>query len=126
MRTLKALSAVLALGVMPPLAFAQQAVAPSKVEIVDKIVAQERAEMQLVRQYSPLVETYIQNLRPDEKRGVALDTDKYFLGRAHFAKGGARTADSQRGQQAQYIRGLAELLLHGVCAERFPANDLSG
>jgi hypothetical protein len=87
MRTLKAWPVVLAFGVMPLAAFGQQAAAPSKVEIVDKIVAQERAEMQLLRQYSPLVETYIQNLRPDKQQGVALDTDKYFLGRAHLAKG---------------------------------------
>src|SRR6266478_3637733 len=87
MRNLKTFSAVLAFGVMPLSASAQQSVAPSKAEIVDKIAAQERAEMQMLRQYSPLVETYIQNLRPDEQRGVALDTDKYFLGRAHLAKG---------------------------------------
>ena len=87
MRILKALSAFLALGVMPLSTCAQQPVASSKVEIVDKIVAQERAEMQLLRQYSPLVETYIQNLRPDKQQGVALDTDKYFLGRARLAKG---------------------------------------
>jgi len=87
MRNLKTFSAVLALGVMPLSASAQQSAASSKAEIVDKIAAQERAEMQLLRQYSPLVETYIQNLRPDEQRGVALDTDKYFLGRAHLAKG---------------------------------------
>ncbi len=87
MRNLKTFSAVLALGVMPLSGSAQQSVASSKAEIVDKIAAQERAEMQMLRQYSPLVETYIQNLRPDEQRGVALDTDKYFLGRAHLAKG---------------------------------------
>src|SRR5882762_2874989 len=87
MRNLKTFSAVLALGVMPLSASAQQSAASSKAEIVDKIAAQERAEMQLLRQYSPLVETYIQNLRPDGQRGVALDTDKYFLGRAHLAKG---------------------------------------
>jgi hypothetical protein len=87
MHTLKALSAVLALGVMPLSAFAQQPVALSKVEIVDKIVAQERAEMRLLRQYSPLVETYIQNRRPGKQQDVVLDTDKYFLGRAHLAKG---------------------------------------
>ncbi len=87
MPNLKTFYMVLALGVMPLSASAQQSVASSKTEIVDKIAAQERAEMQLLRQYSPLVETYIQNLRPDGQRGVALDTDKYFLGRAHLAKG---------------------------------------
>jgi hypothetical protein len=87
MRTLKALSSVLAFGVMPLSAFAQKPPAITKVEIVDRIVAQERAEIQSLRQYSPLVETYIQNFRPGRQQGVELDTDKYFLGRAHLTKG---------------------------------------
>ena len=37
--------------------------------------------------YSPLVETYIQNLRPDKDLGQVPAGDKYFLGRANFAKG---------------------------------------
>src|SRR3984893_18631411 len=84
---LKTLPVVLALGAVPLAAFAQQPTALSKVEIVDKIVAQEQAEMRSLRQYSPLVETYIQNLRPDKQQGQVLDTDKYFFGRANLAKG---------------------------------------
>ena len=84
---LKTLPVVLALGAVPLAAFAQQPTALSKVEIVDKIVAQEQAEVRSLRQYSPLVETYIQNLRPDKQQGQVLDTDKYFFGRAHLAKG---------------------------------------
>jgi hypothetical protein len=87
MRTLRTLPVFLALGAMPLAAFAQQPATSSKAEIVDRIIAQERAEVQSLRQYSPLVETYIQNLRPDKQQGAVLDTDKYFLGRAHLAKG---------------------------------------
>src|ERR1700731_2608335 len=87
MRTLRTLLVFLALGAMPLAAFAQQPATSSKAEIVDRIIAQERAEVQSLRQYSPLVETYIQNLRPDKQQGAVLDTDKYFLGRAHLAKG---------------------------------------
>src|SRR5256885_7501525 len=43
--------------------------------------------MQLLRQYSPLVETYIQSMRPDKDAGTAPDGDKYFLGRAELANG---------------------------------------
>src|ERR1700730_10219060 len=86
MRTLRVLSAVLALGVMPLSVFAQQPVVSSKSGIVDKIVAQERAEMQSLRQYAPLVATYIQNLRPATQQGDALATDTYFLVRADLAK----------------------------------------
>jgi Peptidase family M48 len=85
MRSLKILPAILLLGAMPLAATAQQALTES--EVVDKIVAQEQVEVQLLRQYSPLVETYIQNLRVDKKHGAAPSGDKYFLGRAQLANG---------------------------------------
>ena len=56
-------------------------------EMVDRIVAQEQVEMQLLRQYAPLVETYIQYVRPDKHTGEVPDGDKYFLGRAELAHG---------------------------------------
>src|SRR5262250_2969143 len=56
-------------------------------QAVDKIVAQEQAEVQALRQYSPLVETYIQLVRPDKEMGAVPDGDRYFLGRAELAKG---------------------------------------
>src|SRR6266478_4705579 len=85
MRSLKTVYAILTLTAMPIAATAQQAMTES--EVVDKIVRQEQAEVQLLRQYSPLVETYIQNLRPDKQLGAVPDSDKYFLGRAELAKG---------------------------------------
>src|SRR5438477_2380100 len=45
------------------------------------------AEVGLLRQYSPLVETYIQYLRPDNQTGAAPRGDKYFLGRAALSRG---------------------------------------
>jgi len=71
---------------MPLTAAAQQLTSPSEV-VVDKIVAQEHAEVELLREYSPLVETYIQYLRPVERVGTVPNGDKYFLGRANLAKG---------------------------------------
>src|SRR6266446_2094891 len=85
MRSLKILPAILVLGAMPITAAAQQPATLS--EVVDKIVRQEQAEVQLLRQYSPLVETYIQNIRADKQLGAVPDGDKYFLGRAELAKG---------------------------------------
>jgi hypothetical protein len=85
MRSLKILPAILVLGAMPVPATAQQPATLS--EVVDKVVRQEQVEVQLLRQYSPLVETYIQNLRPDKQLGAVPDGDKYFLGRAELGKG---------------------------------------
>src|SRR5260370_26949306 len=85
MRGSKMLPAILVLSAMPIAATAQQPTTVS--EVVDKIVRQEQAEVQLLRQYSPLVETYIQNIRPDKQLGAVPDGDKYFLGRAELARG---------------------------------------
>ena len=85
MRSLKNLSATLLLVAMPLAATAQQPTTLS--EVVDKIVTQEQVEVQLLRQYSPLVETYVQNLRGDKQLGAVPDGDKYFLGRAELANG---------------------------------------
>src|SRR6266566_2044005 len=66
MRVWTIVGAVLILSVMPLRATAQTS---SVDQVVDRIVVQEKAEMQMLRQYSPLVETYIQMLRPDAKLG---------------------------------------------------------
>jgi hypothetical protein len=84
MRALKILPMAVALGAFPLTAAAQQQSAMT--QVVDKIVAQEQAEVQSLRQYSPVVETYIQILRPNKNLGVVPNGDKYFLGRAELAK----------------------------------------
>ena len=87
MRTLKIrpVALALALGAIPLAAAGQQQT--TLAQVVDKIVAQEQAEVQSLRQYSPIVETYIQTLRPTKGRGSVPDGDKYYLGRADLAKG---------------------------------------
>ena len=87
MRTLKTLPVALALVLcaIPMSAAAQQQT--TLAQVVDKIVAQEQAGVQSLRQYSPIVETYIQILRPTKAGGAVPNGDKYFLGRAELAKG---------------------------------------
>ena len=85
MRALKMLPMAFVLGAISLTAAPQQQ--PTLTVVVDKIAAQERAEVQSLRQYSPIVETYIQILRPDKDLGAVLNGDKYFLGRAELAKG---------------------------------------
>ena len=68
-----------------PLAAGDQ---PSSLDqVVDRIISRESAMMTSMRQYSPLVETYIQNMRHDPTLGTAPAGDRYFLGRAELAKG---------------------------------------
>jgi hypothetical protein len=85
MRALKILPVALVLGAIPLMAAAQQQ--PTVNEVVEKIVAQEQVEVQSLRQYSPIVETYIQVLRTNKEQNPVTNGDKYFLGRAELAKG---------------------------------------
>ena len=68
-----------------PLAAADQA--SSLDQVVDRISSREAALVGSLRQYSPLVETYIQNLRPDDQLGSVPAGDNYFLGRADLSTG---------------------------------------
>src|SRR5467141_3648627 len=56
-------------------------------DVIDRVITNENRASQQIRQYSPLVETYIQNLKPDKELGYVPAGDKYFLGRADFSKG---------------------------------------
>ncbi len=91
MRTLKAVLVILALVVVSaPAAFGQQQQTQNNDalnQVIDKIIVREKAEMDIIRQYSPLIETYIQNLRTDKDGAPMPAGDTYFIGRAKFDKG---------------------------------------
>ena len=86
MRSMKIFLVVLAIGLLPLAASAQRPTTTLDT-VVDRVISQEQAEMTAMRAYSPLVETYIQNLRPDKDLGTVPSGDRYFLGRAELAKG---------------------------------------
>jgi hypothetical protein len=57
-------------------------------QVLSKVTSRETQEMAMIRQHSPLVETYIQKVRITENDGSWVpDGDHYFIGRAEFAKG---------------------------------------
>ena len=66
---------------------ADQAQARTMEEVTDRVIKTENQMNNDIRKYSPLVETYIQNLRPDTELGYVPAGDKYFLGKADFGKG---------------------------------------
>jgi hypothetical protein len=90
---------VLALGALGAFAAQQPAQQPAATyqqilptpktmdEVVDRVIANESKVDSEIRSFSPLVETYIQNLKPDKDLGYVPAGDKYFIGRADFAKG---------------------------------------
>lgn len=50
-------------------------------QVVDQIFEREHALMNFLKNRTPLVETYLQNLTPDSKLGATPKGDHYFLGR---------------------------------------------
>jgi hypothetical protein len=50
-------------------------------QVVDRAIAREHALMEMLKMRTPLVETYLQNLKPDPKLGPVPSEDHYFLGR---------------------------------------------
>jgi len=55
-------------------------------EVVKRVVTNENHMYGRMKEYSPLVETYIQNLKPDRELGEVPAGDRYFLGKADFSK----------------------------------------
>src|ERR1700722_16422640 len=60
---------------------------PQQSALVDKAIAQEKVLIQAIRKRTPLVETYIQNTKPDVKLYMVPVEDQYMLSRVDFAKG---------------------------------------
>jgi hypothetical protein len=54
--------------------------------LIDKAVAREKEVVKTVKERAPLVETYIQNMRPDPALGQVPESDQHFLGRVEFGK----------------------------------------
>jgi hypothetical protein len=54
--------------------------------LIDKAVTREALVVKTIKERTPIVETYIQNMRPDPVMGQSPDTDLHFLGRVDFGK----------------------------------------
>jgi hypothetical protein len=92
--------------------------------LIDKSIVREQEVIKALRERAPLVETYIQNMRPDTTLAQTPDSDQHFLGRVDFSKvigndnfEAGPTAgdkpDSKRGffkQSLSYITGISGAL----------------
>ena len=52
--------------------------------LIDKAIVREKVIIKTVKDRAPLVETYIQNMKPDPVLGQIPDSDQHFLGRVEF------------------------------------------
>src|SRR5580698_4742553 len=56
-------------------------------QAIDRMIAREHDENATVRRYNPIIETYIQDMKPDPQMGFIPVKDHYFLGQAILSKG---------------------------------------
>jgi hypothetical protein len=59
---------------------------PAQNALIDKAIAREKVVIKTVKDRAPLVETYIQNMKPDPLLGQVPESDQHFLGRVEFNK----------------------------------------
>ena len=85
--------------------------------VVSKVITRESQEMSTIRQYSPMVETYIQKTRVTESDGSwQPDGDHYFIGRAEFSKGLGIESLASRDDTTMHraVAGLTHLFDFGI------------
>ncbi len=94
---------------------------PAQNALLDKAITREALVIKTVKERSPLVETYIQNMKPDPIMGETPESDTHFLARVDFGKviGEAGYATEKRSEGGKmgffkgslsYITGLSKSL----------------
>ena len=87
---------VLVASAMPALAFPHKKadqdspfarkLTPAQSALVNKAIIREAVIIKTLRERSPIVETYIQNMHPDPVMGQTVDSDAHYLARVDFGK----------------------------------------
>ena len=65
-------------------------------QAIDRVIAREHDEVATIRRYNPIIETYVQDMKPDDKMGAVPVRDHYFLGQADLCQGRRRQFDARR------------------------------
>lgn len=55
-------------------------------QAIDRVIAREHEEIATIRRFNPVIETYIQDMKPDKDMGAVPVRDHYFLGRQIFQR----------------------------------------
>lgn len=71
----------------PAAAAAQNAPVTTADQAMDRIIAREHQEVAAIRRSTPIIETYIQEMKVDKDLGAVPSVDHYFLGQANLTRG---------------------------------------
>jgi hypothetical protein len=77
--------------------------------VVDRVLTREAENTKALKTYTPLVETYLQYMRPDKELGLVPYNDQYFLTRVGFGKTLQDTSfHPEPGFMARLMHGLSK------------------
>src|SRR5436853_3931411 len=77
---------------------------------VDRIFEQEAKLVDTMHSYTPLVETYIQRMKPDNDLGALPDKDRYFLGRLVLGEKGIANTPFKDQNKARFMTRVLDRL----------------
>src|ERR1700753_1393106 len=81
------------------------ALSPEQSALVQKAIAAEEVNITQMQNHPPLVQTYIQNMRPDQVLYAVPESDQYLLGRVDFGKSITDTSYSEQAASKGLFKG---------------------
>ena len=81
-------------------------------QVVERVIEREHGLIKFLSNRTPIVETYLQNLRPDAQLGAVPSEDHYFLGRMDMGESIDRKdylKDEERSMQSRLLGGFHKL-----------------
>src|SRR5579883_534010 len=83
---------------------------PEQSALIQKSIAREKVTVKAIQQHTPVVQTYIQNMRPDPQLYSVPDSDQYMLGRVDFGKAFYNEGYEPKGSHRGFFKGSANFL----------------
>lgn len=83
---------------------------PQQSALIQRAIAREHTTVQLIRKSTPVVQTYIQNMRPDTKLYSVPVSDEYSIARVDFNKGFSAESYGAQQKSRGFFRGSAKYL----------------
>jgi hypothetical protein len=93
---------------------------PEQSALIQKAITREHATVQLIRKSTPVVQTYIQNMRPDPQLYAVPVSDEYSIARVSFDRAFSADSYSERSSSHGFFRGSAKYL--GQLTKTFQIN----
>jgi hypothetical protein len=83
---------------------------PEQTALIQKAVDREKSTVKMIQKSTPVVQTYIQNMRPDPKLQIVPVSDEYIVARVDFGKSFSANPYATRGTSRGFFKGTTRFL----------------